>query len=185
MIRWLGQVNVDISPRTVMRDLWDEHVALTRMVIVAFSNNLPSLKVTLDRLLLNQDVIGSQFARRFGDAFGHQIAKLLREHIIGATEVLRAAVSGNAQFFYQKKAAWYANGAAITNLLASTGAWPKPALTTLMHGHLDTTFTEAVAELQGNWAASLAAYDVARGHVLAMASAFSDGMAGPQKLVLV
>jgi hypothetical protein len=45
-----------------------------------------------------------------------------------------------------------------------------------MHKHLTLTTNEAVARLQGNWAADVAAYDAVHRHILHMADALSAGI---------
>ena len=45
-----------------------------------------------------------------------------------------------------------------------------------MHMHLDLTTQEAVARLQGNWTADVAAYDKVHHHILHMSDMLSDGL---------
>jgi len=169
----VGAVNT-VARQLEQRRLWDEHVQYTRMAIVAFANGLPELAVTQDRLLQNQDSIGAAFGEVFGQDFGEKLAKLLREHILGSVKVLKAAKAKSGVDEAIKE--WYANSDEIAALLASTGRWPEATLRDLLHKHLDTTITEATAELGGQWAESIAAYDVARAHALVMADALAKGM---------
>jgi hypothetical protein len=48
--------------------------------------------------------------------------------------------------------------------------------TTMMKRHLDLTTQEAVARLQGHWAADIAAYDRVHTEILQMASMLSSGI---------
>src|SRR5262245_31419684 len=41
-----------------MRQLWEDHIVWTRMVIVSVADDLADQSVTVDRLLRNQDDIG-------------------------------------------------------------------------------------------------------------------------------
>lgn len=156
------------------RDLWDEHVQYTRMAIVAFAAGLPELDATLARLMMNQDSIGASFAEVFGADFGQRLAALLRAHIDGSVKLLKAAKAKSG--VDEATRDWYANADEIAALLASTGRWPEAALRDLLHRHLDTTITEATAELGGQWAESVAAYDAVRAHALAMADVLARGM---------
>ena len=45
-----------------------------------------------------------------------------------------------------------------------------------MHMHLKLTTDEAVARLQGNWAADVAAYDRVHHHILHMSDLLVDGI---------
>ena len=45
-----------------------------------------------------------------------------------------------------------------------------------MHMHLKLTTDEAVARLQGNWTADVAAYDKVHRHILHMSDMLSDGI---------
>ena len=45
-----------------------------------------------------------------------------------------------------------------------------------MHRHLELTTEEAVARLQGNWAADVAAYDRSHEHILHMSDMLSAGI---------
>jgi hypothetical protein len=41
-----------------MRELWEDHIVWTRMVIVSVVDDLPDVPMAVDRLLANQDEIG-------------------------------------------------------------------------------------------------------------------------------
>ena len=82
-----GELNLRLS----MRKLWEDHVAWTRLVIVATANNTPDLDATTQRLLRNQTDIGNAIKPYYGDAAGTQLSALLRTHILGAAEILAAA----------------------------------------------------------------------------------------------
>lgn len=49
-------------------------------------------------------------------------------------------------------------------------------MNTMMKRHLALTTNEAVARLQGNWAADVAAYDRVHAEILAMANMLSTGI---------
>ena len=54
--------------------------------------------------------------------------------------------------------------------------WPEADAKKMMHEHLDLTTAEAVARLQGDWAADIAAYDKVHEQILKMADMLSDGI---------
>jgi hypothetical protein len=54
--------------------------------------------------------------------------------------------------------------------------WPLATMKAVMHLHLKLTTEEAVARLQGKWAADVAAYDKVHNHILHMSDMLSDGI---------
>jgi hypothetical protein len=161
-----------------MRELWEQHVAWTRLTIVAFAANTPDLPATQARLLRNQTDIGNAIKPYYGRAAGNQLTRLLREHITGAVVVLQAAKAGDTAALAAAKDAWYVNGREIADFLnaANPRNWPRATLRSMMRTHLDQTIQEAVAQLTGDYAASVRMYDDIEDHILTMADALSSGI---------
>ncbi len=74
--------------------------------------------------------------------------------------------------------AWYANANQIAAFLsrANPHSWPLPMMRAMMKQHLALTTKEAVARLQGNWEADVAAYDQVHAEILHMSAMLSDGI---------
>ena len=161
-----------------MRELWEQHVAWTRLTIVSFAANTPELPATQARLLRNQTDIGNAIKPYYGRAAGNQLTKLLREHITGAVVVLQAAKAGDTAALAAAKDAWYVNGREIADFLSAANPrnWPRATLRSMMRTHLDQTIQEAVAQLTGDYAASVRTYDEIEDHILTMADALSSGI---------
>lgn len=161
-----------------MRQLWEDHVVWTRMVIVSVVADLPDADAGIARLMGNQDDIGGAIAPYYGQAAGDALSALLREHISGAAALLTAAKAGDATGVEDASAAWYANADAIAAFLAAANprAWPLAEMTAMMHEHLDLTLAEALARLEGRWADDVAAYDQIHHQILHMADMLSDGV---------
>ena len=164
--------------RLAMRSLWEDHVTWTRLVIVSTAADLPDREATTARLLQNQQAIGDAVKPFYGDVAGEKLAGLLREHIVGAANLLAAAKSGDAARLEQAKKAWYANGDEIATFLsgANPKGWPLEEMRTMMRTHLDLTLAEAVSQLQGRFADSVRDYDLARAEILDMAGMLADGI---------
>jgi len=164
--------------RLAMRSLWEDHVTWTRLVIVSTAADLPDREATTARLLQNQQAIGDAVKPFYGDVAGEKLAGLLREHIVGAANLLAAAKSGDAARLEQAKQAWYANGDEIATFLsgANPKSWPLEEMRTMMRTHLDLTLAEAVSQLQGRFADSVRDYDRARAEILDMAGMLADGI---------
>jgi hypothetical protein len=166
------------SFRADMRALWEDHIVWTRQVITSFASDHPDLGPSLDRLLRNQDDIGDAIKPFYGDAAGEQLSTLLREHITGAADLLGAARSGDQAAIDEAAAAWYANGSAIADFLASANpvSWPAEHMRDMMRDHLDLTLAEASLRLQSRFAEDVAIYDQIHVQILEMADMLSDGI---------
>jgi hypothetical protein len=161
-----------------MRQLWEDHVQWTRMVIIDFAAGLPSLKASEARLLRNQADIGNAIKPFYGAAAGKALTQLLRTHILEAVPVLVAAKAGDRTKLAAAQKTWRANAGQIAAFLAKANPehWPLAEMRAMMLTHLDLTTREAAARLQGKWAADVAAYDAVRREILAMSDMLSAGI---------
>jgi hypothetical protein len=164
--------------RNDMRKLWEDHVTWTRMVIVSFAAGLPDLDAAEQRLLRNQADIGDAIAPFYGRAAGDRLTALLREHILIAVDVLTAAKSGDTAALADAQARWQANADEIAAFLAAANPrnWPLDEMRAMMRTHLALTTQEAVARLQGDFQADIAAYDQVHVQILDMADMLSTGI---------
>jgi hypothetical protein len=167
-----------LALRAAMDRLWEDHITWTRMVIVDFAAGLPDLPTAEARLLRNQVDIGNAIKPYYGRAAGNELAKLLRTHILEAVPVLQAAKAGDKTKLAAAVSAWYANANQIASFLSKVNPrnWPLPMMRAMMKQHLALTTKEAVARLQGNWTADVAAYDQVHAEILRMSAMLSDGI---------
>src|SRR5262245_31370420 len=175
------QASAKVSKRAFhdgMRRLWVDHVTWTRLFIVSFAADLPDLQATTDRLLQNQVDIGDAIKPFYGKAAGNQLTDLLTDHILTAAELLGAAKANDQTAFEQAKADWYANAREIARFLqdANPDHWRLADLRTMMKDHLDLTLQEAAQQLGGDYAASVATYDLVETEILHMADMLSAGI---------
>ncbi|WP_460630314.1 hypothetical protein [Intrasporangium mesophilum] len=166
------------SLHDAMRKLWEDHVTWTRLAIVAFADGSAGFGPTANRLLANQSDIGKAIATFYGAQAGSTLTALLHDHITIAVELLQAAKAGDTAAFADAKTRWYANADQIADVLAAANPrnWPQATMRESMRMHLDQTLAEAAAELHGDYAASIAAYEQVHAHILAMADLLSDGI---------
>jgi hypothetical protein len=162
-----------------MRQLWEDHITWTRLVIVSISNDLPDTGATVGRLLQNQQDIGDAIKPFYGDAAGEQLSALLTDHILIAADILQAVKAGDNAALNEAIERWYANADNIAEFLhaANPEEWPLDEMKMMMRDHLDLTLQEAVAYLQGDHEASVAAYDEIHHQILHMADMLSEGIA--------
>lgn len=161
-----------------MRKLWEDHVTWTRLAIVTFADDSAGFDATAARLLRNQIDIGDAVKPHFGEAAGTRLTELLRDHITIAVELLQAAKAGDTAAFDAVNARWYANANDIADFLSAANPrwWPQAEMRAAMRAHLDQTLAEAAHELAGDYAASVADYEMVHHHILDMADLLSSGI---------
>jgi hypothetical protein len=161
-----------------MRALWEAHGSWTHMVIISFVGNLPDLPAEEQILLHNQVEIGNAVKPYYGRAAGNKLTKLLKEHILGAVNVLVAAKSGDSGKLSAAEAAWSANGRQIADFLhaANPKFLSRAAARKMMKVHLAQVIEQAVDELKGNYAAGTRAFGPYIRHILDMADMISGGI---------
>lgn len=167
-----------VALRTDMRKLWEDHITWTRLAIISLESGTPDTNATVARLLRNQVDIGNAIKPYYGKAAGDELTKQLRAHILIAADVIAAAKAGDSAKLADAQARWVKNADQIATVLHSVNPryWKLGAMKAEMHKHLDLTTQEAVARLQGNWTADVAAYDRVHQHILHMSDLLSQGL---------
>lgn len=166
-----------MSLRLAMRKLWEEHIGYTRNFIITTLAGLLDQPALIQRLLRNQDHIGSAIKPYYGDAAGSQLSQLLREHINIAADIVVAAKAGDATLVRSKQQEWTANGVAIAVLLSGANInWARADLENMLQRHLDLTTRAVVARLGADWEGDIRAYDEGHEHMLMFADTLSIGI---------
>jgi hypothetical protein len=161
-----------------MRRLWEDHITWTRLAIISLTTDSADTEATVGRLLDNQTDIGDAVKPFYGEAAGNELTRQLRVHILIAADVVAAARAGDQAQLADAQARWLSNADDIAAVLNSVNPkyWELATMTAEMHKHLDLTTQEAVARLQGNWSADVAAYDQIHEHILHMSDLLSSGL---------
>jgi hypothetical protein len=160
-----------------MRKLWTDHVVWTRDYIIAATEKQPDATAALNRLMRNQDDIGTAVAKYYGDAAGRQLTMLLKDHIAIAGDIVKAAMAGDKAGQKTADDRWHQNGTEIADFLSKANPnWPRATLVDMMNTHLSTTATELTARLNKDWDGDVKAYDAVYDHILRMSDALSDGI---------
>ena len=168
----------ELAFRNDMRRLWEDHVTWTRLAIISLTTDSPDTEATVARLLRNQTDIGDAIEPFYGEVAGDELTRLLREHILIAADLVTAARGGDQAAVAEAQARWTANADEIAGFLASANprSWKLDEMKAMMHDHLRLTTNEALARLQGDWAADVAAYDQIHLQALGMADMLSIGI---------
>ncbi len=164
--------------RSAMRKLWEDHITWTRLYIVSVAAGLPDADLTAQRLLQNQTDIGNAIKPYYGEDAGNKLTALLKDHILGAADLLAAAKSGDKAKVDAASKKWYSNADDIATFLSGANSkdWPLADMKAGMKMHLDLTLDEAVARLQGKYADDIKAYDKVHEHILGLADLLSTGI---------
>ncbi len=172
-----------LTPKVVafhdeMRRLWEDHVTWTRLAIISLTGDTPDTEASVGRLLQNQTDIGDAIKPFYGEAAGQELTRLLRDHILIAADLIAAAKAGDETAVADAQARWTANADEIAAFLAAANprSWDLDEMKTMLHEHLRLTANEAIARIQGDWAADVAAYDRIHLQALGMADMLSNGI---------
>ncbi|HEX5469426.1 MAG TPA: hypothetical protein VFW80_10315 [Gaiellaceae bacterium] len=166
--------------RNDMRKLWEDHVTWTRLAIISLTTESPDTDATVGRLLQNQVDIGDAIKPFYGAAAGDELTRLLRDHILIAADLVAAAKKGDSDAVADAQTRWTANADEIAGFLASANPrfWPLDEMKPMLHRHLALTTDEALARLNADWDADVAAYDRIHVQALGMADMLSTGIIG-------
>jgi hypothetical protein len=164
-----------------MRKLWEDHITWTRLYIVSVAAGLPDKDATAQRLIQNQVDIGNAIKPYYGDAAGTKLTELLKEHILGAADLLAAAKAGNQAEVAKQKARWSKNADDIAVFLSGANPknWPEATMKAEMKMHLDLTLKEALDRFGGKYADDIKDYDDVHAHILKLADTLTNGITGP------
>jgi hypothetical protein len=168
----------ELALRTGMNRLWEDHITWTRLAIISLTTGSPDTEATVGRLLKNQTDIGNAVKPFYGRAAGNLLAQELRRHILIAADVVAAAKAGDAARLADAQRRWEANADGIAAVLARVNPrhWQRQKLQRELRIHLTLTTQEAVARLNGDWAADVAAYDRIHAHALHFSGLLSSGL---------
>jgi hypothetical protein len=168
----------ELALRQEMRRLWEDHIVWTRLAIISLTTNAPDTEATVGRLLKNQTHLGNAVKPFYGKAAGNKLTAELRRHILIAADLIAAAKAGDQAGLAEAQARWRENADDIATVLNSVNPrhFKLAVLKAEMRKHLKLTTEEAVARLQADWTADVAAYDKIHRHILHMSDYLSEGI---------
>jgi hypothetical protein len=167
--------------RAGMRKLWEDHITYTRNFIISSVGGLADADEVAKRLLKNQDEIGDAIKPFYGADAGKKLAALLRDHILIAADVVKAAKGGNKDEVDAQQKRWTANSKEIAAFLSGANPnWKKASLEEMLQKHLDLTTQEVVCRLKKDWAGDIKAYDQGHEHMLEFSDMLIEGIVAQQ-----
>lgn len=160
-----------------LRRLWTDHVVWTRAYVVAAVADAPDAATVAERLLKNQEDIGSAVVPFYGREAGEALTTLLKQHIMIAVELIAAAKAGDTTRFGEQDALWTKNAEEIADLLSGANPnWPKNDVVDILAIHLKLTKDEAVARMEGKWEADVEAFDQILTEILTLSDVLAEGI---------
>lgn len=168
-----GAINLKMDERK----LWIDHVGWTRNFIVSDLSSLQDKDVVLQRLLKNQDDIGSSIKPYYGEEAGNKLSKLLKEHILTGGKVIDAAKRNNKADLDKYNKLWYKNVDDIAEFLSSANPnLQNSELKDMLHKHLEFVTNQVTARLKKDWKTDVDAYDEGENHMINFADTISNGI---------
>lgn len=162
----------------LMRTLWEQHVAWTRMLIISIAAGLPDEELVTKRLLRNPIDMANVIKLFYRDAIASTFEAMFRDHLVIAAQLVKSAKAGDNRAAAEAEKNWYANANEIAAFLQRVNPyWSEEAFRAMLHEHLALTKTEAVNRLTGNFAVDIATFDQIERQALEMADAFTLGIA--------
>lgn len=163
--------------RDHLRLLWEQHVYWTRMVILSIAFDLPDLETNTNRLLRNAPDFARLFGHFYGDGIASEFGSLIRDHLVIAAELVKAAKIGDSGAAADAEKRWYANGDKIVYFLNSINPyWSVDRMRATWFEHLALTKAEAVATLNKNYTGSIETFNQIEKQAMMMADDFSSGI---------
>lgn len=166
-----------VDLRNAMRQLWEEHIVYTRNFIISSLAGLEDTDKIAERLLRNQDDIGNAIKPIYGEEAGKKLSALLRDHILIAADIVKAAKTGDNDGVARGEKRWTENADEIAVFLSGANPnWPVQTLKNMLYVHLALTTTEVVSRLKKDWASDIEAYDKGHAHMLMFADVLTNGI---------
>lgn len=167
----------DCALKMAMRKLWEGHITLTHNYIVSALAELEDLNAVTNKLLENQDDIGNAIKPFYGDEAGTALTALLKDHILLAAEVVKAAKENNKQALDAANKKWYQNADDLAAFLSGANPnWSEAVLRDMFYKHLEYVTAQTVARLNKNWVEDLVMYDKNHDHMFMLSDMLADGI---------
>jgi hypothetical protein len=156
--------------KSSMRLVWEQHVYWTRLTIISLAFNLPDIDFVTARLLRNATDMGNLLKPYYGNKIAAKFSNLIREHLVIAVELVKAAKARNQKAAAAAERRWYANGEEIADFLSTINPYIlENEFKEMFFEHLALTKMEAVFILQKDFKSSIAVFDKIEAEALQMA----------------
>ncbi|MGE5552068.1 MAG: acetylglutamate kinase [Bacteroidota bacterium] len=150
----------DCYLNNLMRMLWEQHAAWTRMTIISIAEGLADEDLVTKRLLRNPADIAAVFRPLYGNEVAGRVQDLITTHLVLAAQLVKEAKAGDSAAAAETERKWYANADEIAAFLSAINPyWSREEMTRMWHEHLALVKAQAVARLNKDYAADIAFYE--------------------------
>jgi hypothetical protein len=177
---WLNQSlnkEQEIRLSNAMRMVWEQHVYWTRMTINSIAFDLPDIDAVTARLLQNATDMGNLLKPFYGNRIAAKFSNLIREHLLIAADLVKAAKAGNQKAIADAERRWYANGEEIAEFLSRINPIiSRVEFQEMFLEHLALTTKEALFILQNKFQSSIAVFNKIEEEALQMADTITNAI---------
>lgn len=160
-----------------LRMLWEQHVVWTRLTIISMVFDLPDKDVVTNRLLRNPNDFELALKPFYGSKTASSFANLLKNHLIIASQLVKAAKAGDNKAATDAEKRWYTNANEISAFLSSINPyWSQEDWREMLYEHLKLTKSEAVGMLRNNYSDGISIFDNIEKQALKMADVMTKGI---------
>ena len=174
---YTGISEKEMDLRNVMRSLWEQHIAWTRMTLISIIKDLPDVDFVTNRLLRNPIDFERVLEVFYGYEIASQFSDLFKSHLVIAAQLVKAAKAGDNKGSADAEKRWYANADEIALFLSRINPyWSQENWKTMLYEHLRMTKSETVNILTNNYEESITEYDEIEMQALKMADVMAEGI---------
>lgn len=159
--------NEKLKLKLNMRKLWTDNIIWTRMYIVDFLSNSPSINNTEERLLKNQNAIGNYLKSFFDETAANSLISLLKENIIKTTEIFKAIKEDNPNIETIEKDISI-NNEDIASFFSKINNYSKEELIEMFNTNSILIKYQFIARLNKDYNADIMYQDMGLAHILVM-----------------
>lgn len=160
-----------------LRLLWEQHITWTRLAIISMVFNLPDVELVTQRLLRNPEDFEAALIPFYGSQAAARFSDLLRDHLVLAADLVKAAKAGDTNAATRTEKLWYGNARDIAAFLAGINPyWSRQEWEEMLFDHLALVKNEAVFMLTKEFQKGIDLYDEMERQAMMMADTMTEGI---------
>lgn len=167
----------EVKLKITMIKLWEDHAIWTRMFIVDLLSNSPSIDNTANRLLKNQEAIGSCIKSFFGDTAGDTLTSLLKDHVTITADLLKAIKTEDVTRSTTLETDVVTNTENIAIFFATINpCYSRDELIEMLDTNLILVKYQFIARMNGDYNADVMYFDMSIHHILMISDYLFKGI---------